>query len=85
MKCPFAPGSCVGRDCPGYSAGMCFVESFYLKMDTIALKLDTLCNLTSVMLTRAPGIPETEPVEAMTNPPDRPERKGTPPGNTPCG
>lgn len=79
MKCPFAPGSCVGRNCPGYSAGRCFVESFHVKLDTIALKLDTLCNLTSVMLTRTPGIPEVESAEPMTNPPDKPERRGTAP------
>jgi len=48
MKCPFAPGECLGRECPGWSLGRCFIELFLQKMDNISLKLDTLCNLTSL-------------------------------------
>jgi hypothetical protein len=48
MKCPFTPGACLGRECPGWSLGNCFLELFLQKMDTISLKLDTLCNLSSI-------------------------------------
>ena len=48
MKCPFTPGECLGRECPGWSLGSCFLELFLQKMDTISLKLDTLCNLSSI-------------------------------------
>ena len=48
MKCPFTPGECLGRECPGWSLGRCFLEIFLQKMDNISLKLDTLCNLTSL-------------------------------------
>lgn len=40
MKCPFVDRDCIGRECAAWSNGMCFVENF-------AQKLDTLCNLIS--------------------------------------
>ena len=60
MKCPFIPGECLGRECPGWSLGRCFLEIFLQKMDNISLKLDTLCNLTSLTVTSqaAPGKPK---------------------------
>jgi hypothetical protein len=48
MKCPFTPGACLGRECPGWSLGGCFLQLFLQKMDNISLKLDTLCNLSSI-------------------------------------
>jgi hypothetical protein len=48
MKCPFTPGECLGRECPGWSLGRCFLDLFLQKMDNLSLKLDTLCNLTSL-------------------------------------
>ena len=67
MKCPFAPGECQGRECPGWSLGRCFIEIFLHKMDNISLKLDTLCNLTSLTVAShaAAGRPkQTDPFEA---------------------
>jgi hypothetical protein len=64
MKCPFTPVECLGRECPGWSLGRCFLEIFLQKMDNLSLKLDTLCNLTSLTATSqaAAGKPKhTEP------------------------
>ncbi len=55
MKCPFTPGECLGRECPGWSLGRCFLEIFLQKMDNISLKLDTLCNLTSLTASSQAG------------------------------
>lgn len=59
MKCPFIQGSCIGRECPGWSLGKCFLEIFLQKMDNISLKLDTLCNLTSITATA--HLPQKKP------------------------
>ncbi len=65
MKCPFTPGECIGRECPGWSLGSCFLEIFIQKMDTISLKLDTLCNLTSLTAVSNAGKPnQPEPVRS---------------------
>ena len=59
MKCPFGPGECLGRECPGWSLGRCFIELLVRKMDNISLKLDTLCNLTSLTaMSRVPTVTE---------------------------
>lgn len=61
MKCPFIPGSCIGRECPGWSLGKCFLEIFLQKMDNISLKLDTLCNLSSITATAHIQKKKTDP------------------------
>jgi len=65
MKCPFIPGECLGRECPGWTLGRCFLESFLQKMDNISLKLDTLCNLTSI--TASAHVPSTKAAQPSEN------------------
>jgi molecular chaperone DnaK (HSP70) len=71
MKCPFAPGECLGRECPGWSLGSCFIEIVLQKMDNISLKLDTLCNLTS--LTVASHAASSRPKQAAPFKPAGPD------------
>ncbi len=61
MKCPFNPGECLGRECPGWNLGRCFLEIFLQKMDNVSLKLDTLCNLASLAAASqsATGLPQS--------------------------
>ena len=71
MKCPFIPGACLGRECPGWSLGSCFLELFLHKMDIISLKLDTLCNLSSITVSAyaaATKSKEAGPEETLPGP-----------------
>ncbi len=71
MKCPFIPGECLGRDCPGWTLGRCFLESFLQRMDNISLKLDTLCNLSSITASAvAPSTKTAQPAEERREQPD---------------
>ncbi len=78
MKCPFISGDCLGRDCPGWSLGRCFLESILQKMDNISLKLDTLCNLSSIMMTHvtAPKVKQAGPERPVKSAPEK-EQNGS--------